>query len=109
MPGGPEGHMGPMGGPGGPGDIGPNMNGMSSGSDGLDGMKNSPANGPGTPRVDDGQGGPPGMGEYGIPYGNEENDQNESAAIRKIKESMQEEAKRFEKETPDHPDQYFMQ
>ena len=108
MPGGPEGHMGPMGGPGGPGDIGPNMNGMSSGSDGLDGMKNSPANGPGTPRVDDGQGGPTGMGEYGIPYGNEENDQNESAAIRKIKESMQEEAKRFEKETPDHPE-YFMQ
>lgn len=36
-------------------------------------------------------------------------DQNESAAILKIKESMQEEAKRFEKETPaDHPD-YFMQ
>jgi hypothetical protein len=36
-------------------------------------------------------------------------DQNESAAILKIKESMQEEAKRFEKDTPtDHPD-YFMQ
>lgn len=34
-------------------------------------------------------------------------DQNESAAILKIKESMLEEAKRFEKDT-DHPD-YFMQ
>ena len=34
-------------------------------------------------------------------------DQNESAAILKIKESMQEEAKRFEKDG-DHPD-YFMQ
>jgi len=34
-------------------------------------------------------------------------DQTESAAILKIKESMQEEAKRFEKDS-DHPD-YFMQ
>ena len=35
-------------------------------------------------------------------------DQNESAAILKIKETMQEEAKRFEKDTPgEHPD-YFM-
>ena len=35
-------------------------------------------------------------------------DQNESAAILKIKETMQEEAKRFEKDVPpDHPD-YFM-
>lgn len=34
-------------------------------------------------------------------------DQTESAAIRKIKESMQEEAKRFEKDS-DQPD-YFMQ
>ena len=35
-------------------------------------------------------------------------DQNENEAILKIKESMQEEAKRFEKDTPnDHPD-YFM-
>ena len=33
-------------------------------------------------------------------------DQNESAAILKIKESMQEEAKRFEKES-DHPDFYM--
>jgi hypothetical protein len=34
-------------------------------------------------------------------------DQTESAAILKIKESMQEEAKRFEKDS-DHPD-FFMQ
>jgi hypothetical protein len=35
-------------------------------------------------------------------------DQTESAAILKIKESMQEEAKRFEKDS-DHPDSYFIQ
>ncbi|RWS16171.1 Single-stranded DNA-binding protein 3-like protein, partial [Dinothrombium tinctorium] len=97
---GPDGPMGPMGPDMGP----PVMNGMSSSGDGLDGMKNSPANGPGTPRED----GPP-MSDYGIPGYGQENDQNESAAILKIKESMQEEAKRFEKDTPsDHPD-YFMQ
>ncbi|RWS31643.1 Single-stranded DNA-binding protein 3-like protein [Leptotrombidium deliense] len=97
---GPDGPMGPMGPDMGP----PVMNGMSSSGDGLDGMKSSPANGPGTPRED----GPP-MGDYGIPGYGQENDQNESAAILKIKESMQEEAKRFEKDTPsDHPD-YFMQ
>lgn len=33
-------------------------------------------------------------------------DQTESAAILKIKESMQEEAKRFEKDS-DHPDYYI--
>lgn len=48
---------GPMGGPLGP-DMGPPMNG-----DGLDGMKNSPANGPSTPRED----GPP-MGDYGMGF-----------------------------------------
>lgn len=97
---GPDGPMGPMG-----PDMGPAvMNGMSSAGDGLDGMKNSPANGPGTPRED----GPP-IGDYGIPSYGQDSDQNESAAILKIKESMQEEAKRFEKDTPtEHPD-YFMQ
>lgn len=35
-------------------------------------------------------------------------DQTESAAILKIKESMQEEAKRFEKDN-DQPDNYYMQ
>ncbi|UYV84029.1 SSBP2 [Cordylochernes scorpioides] len=100
-------HYGPLG-PGGPlgPDMGPPvMNGLTSqGDPGLDGMKNSPANGPGTPRED----GPP-ISEYGIPGYGQENDQNESAAILKIKESMQEEAKRFEKDTPtEHPD-YFMQ
>lgn len=99
-PGGPEGPMGSMGPDMGP----PVMNGMSSGGDGLDGMKNSPANGPGTPRED----GPP-MGDYGIPGYGQENDQTESAAILKIKESMQEEAKRFEKDTPAEPPDYFMQ
>lgn len=95
---GPEGAMGSMGPEMGP----PVMNGMSSAGDTLDGMKNSPA--PGTPREE----GPP-MSDYGIPGYGQENDQNESAAILKIKESMQEEAKRFEKDTPnEHPD-YFMQ
>lgn len=134
---GPDGHMGPIG-PGDMGPNMNGMSG-GPGPDGMDGMKNSPANGPGTPREDGppmgdygmpyggpgggpggpggpsgGAGGPggPGNGGPGGPgngQGGEENDQNESAAIRKIKESMQEEAKRFEKETPDHPDQYFMQ
>ncbi|XP_022243741.1 single-stranded DNA-binding protein 3-like isoform X4 [Limulus polyphemus] len=97
---GPDGPMGPMGPDMGP----PVMNGMSSAGDGLDGMKNSPANGPGTPRED----GPP-MNEFGIPGYGQENDQNESAAILKIKESMQEEAKRFEKDTPSEHPEYFMQ
>ncbi|KAG1699393.1 Single-stranded DNA-binding protein 3 [Nymphon striatum] len=95
---GPDTPMAPMG-----PDIPPVMNG-----DGLDGMKNSPANGgPGTPR-DEGAGG---MNEYGISsYGQESvgNDQNESAAILKIKESMQEEAKRFEKDTPSEHGDFFM-
>ena len=60
---GPDGHMGPMG-----PDMGPSMNGMSGG-DGMDGMKNSPANGPGTPRED----GAPPLNEYGMPGGYEEN------------------------------------
>jgi len=45
-----------------------------------------------------------GMGSYGSNGGN---DQNESEAILKIKQSMEEESKRFEKDS-DHPD-YFMQ
>ncbi|KAJ6641031.1 Single-stranded DNA-binding protein 3 [Pseudolycoriella hygida] len=97
MGGGPDGQMGPMG----PNSMGPVLNGND-----LDGMKNSPANGgPGTPREDSGSG----MGDYNLSGfgGPGENDQNESAAILKIKESMQEEAKRFEKDS-DHPE-YFLQ
>ncbi len=46
---------------------------------------------------------------YGVLFGWLQ-DQHESAAIKAIKESMQEEAKRFEKDTPEgsHPE-YFMQ
>lgn len=94
---------GPDGGPMGP--IGPNTMGPVLNGDGLDGMKNSPANGgPGTPREDSGSG----MGDYNLGNfgGPGENDQTESAAILKIKESMQEEAKRFEKDS-DHPDFYM--
>lgn len=97
--------MGPMGpgpgssGPGGPPNGGPN--GM--GGDTMDVMKTSPGHDPGTPREDSAV-----MGDFNMgPYGNGENDQIDSAAILKIKESMQEEAKRFEKES-DHPD-YYMQ
>ena len=61
---GPEGHMGPMGGP----EMGgPPMNGMSGNSESIEGMKNSPPNGPSTPRED----GPP-LGDYGM-TGYEEN------------------------------------
>jgi len=92
----------PMGGNGsdGPIPIG-GMNPVLNG-DGMD-MKNSPANGPSTPR-DDGASSIPdyNLGSFGPP----ENEQTESAAILKIKESMQEEAKRFEKDS-EHPD-YFM-
>ncbi|XP_076355037.1 single-stranded DNA-binding protein 3-like isoform X11 [Tachypleus tridentatus] len=60
---GPDGHIGPMG-----PDMGTSvLNGMSSAGEGLDGMKNSPINGPSTPRED-----VPPMGEYGISgYGQE--------------------------------------
>ncbi|XP_041474737.1 single-stranded DNA-binding protein 3-like isoform X1 [Lytechinus pictus] len=101
---GPDGPM-PMGSQ----DIPPVMNGE------MDGMpKSSPASnppggpgGPGTPREDNGSMTP----QMFPPYAeNCPQDQNESAAILKIKETMQEEAKRFEKDTPgpDHPE-YFMQ
>uniref|UniRef100_A0A2A4JT34 Uncharacterized protein n=1 Tax=Heliothis virescens TaxID=7102 RepID=A0A2A4JT34_HELVI len=82
----------------------------TEGLGGVDGMKSSPGGvgggGPGTPREDSGSG----MGDYNLSFGGpggDQNDQTESAAILKIKESMQEEAKRFEKD-PEHPD-YFMQ
>lgn len=76
------------------------------GGNDLDAMKNSPATtGPGTPREDSSSGmGDYNLGGFGAPG---ENYQTESAAILKIKESMQEEAKRFEKDS-DGPD-YFMQ
>ncbi|KAK2726617.1 single-stranded DNA-binding protein 3-like isoform X2 [Artemia franciscana] len=99
---GPDGN--PMSGPMGPSGL----NSVMNGNDGMDGMKQSPANGtPGTPREDAGGGGSLSdysLGGFGGPG---ENDQTESAAILKIKESMQEEAKRFETDS-DHPD-YFMQ
>ncbi|XP_076307182.1 single-stranded DNA-binding protein 3-like isoform X15 [Tachypleus tridentatus] len=69
---GPEGPMGQMG-----PDMGaPVLNGMSSAGEGLDGMKNSPANGPGTPRED----GPP-MGEYGIAGYGQENIPGDTSGI----------------------------
>lgn len=123
MPGFPMG--GPEGMPGmGPDGMPPVMNGdFHRGlGDGMDGMKSSPPNGPGTPRDDL----PPSSGtagstsdlsgynmpyQDGVPPGGPGPEQNESAAaILKIKESMQEEAKRFEKDSAsqEHPD-YFLQ
>lgn len=51
---------GPDGGPLGP--LAPNSMGPVMNGDGLDGMKNSPANGPGTPREDNSGG----MSEYNL-------------------------------------------
>ncbi|XP_056019470.1 single-stranded DNA-binding protein 3-like isoform X15 [Ostrea edulis] len=90
MPGGPEGGMG----------MGPDMGQVMNGGD-LDGMKNSPANGPGTPPVSM-------AGYVGDGLGYQDNDQTESAAILKIKECMAEEAKRFEKDS-DQPEYYIPQ
>ncbi|CAG0879248.1 unnamed protein product [Cyprideis torosa] len=100
----PDSNNGQMGGP----PMPPTMNG-----EGMD-IKGSPSSsqgGPGsqppaTPREGDNQ-----MGDYGMGYPSQggENGQMESAAILKIKESMQEEAKRFEKDTPDHSEYAFMQ
>ena len=113
-PGGPNGGgpgPGPGPGPGGstgPGSGGPGSSGIMNGEN-ME-MKNSPANGPGTPRDDStGNMGDFGMANFGGPPGPGPGpgDANESEAILKIKESMQEEAKRFEKDS-DHPD-YFMQ
>merc|ERR1712223_379438 len=107
----PGGYVGPPGGPppgngsGGP----PGIIGNGPGDQNME-MKNSPANGPGTPRDDSsGNMGDFGMANFGGPPGPGPGpgDANESEAILKIKESMQEEAKRFEKDS-DHPD-YFMQ
>lgn len=108
--GGPNGGMGPMGADG-PHTV---INGQYMHNERLvEGMKSSPHNGAGTPRDD----ATPGNGEmtnYGgsLHYQDGINpNHNESAEILKIKQSMQEEAKRFEKETPpdsSHPD-FFMQ
>ncbi|KAL8624207.1 hypothetical protein ACOMHN_046293 [Nucella lapillus] len=96
------GHEGPM--PMGPGDMPPVMNGD------MDVMKNSPANGRGTPRDEMppvSGAGPGDMAPYmGPPY--QDGDHTESAAILKIKETMQEEAKRFEKDA-EQPEYNFMQ
>ncbi|CAH1775038.1 unnamed protein product [Owenia fusiformis] len=106
----PMGPDGPMPGMAGPGDMPSVMNGEGPPPP-MEGIKSSPQHGPGTPRDDMGTSGgqPNDMGGYN-PYQDNVNptDQTESAAILKIKESMQEEAKRFEK-VDDHPDYSFMQ
>jgi len=106
--GGPEGSMGPMG---------PDMPQVMNGESMADSMKSSPHNGSSTPREDM----PPVSGPppsdmptgYNIPYQDPpvNPDQTDTAAILKIKESMEEEAKRFEKDTPTDPThpEYFMQ
>ncbi|KAK2147442.1 hypothetical protein LSH36_552g00010 [Paralvinella palmiformis] len=103
----------PMSGPEPMAPIGPDLPPVMNGDGIGEGMKHSPHNGPGTPRDDL----PPvsaagDMAGYNMPFQDNVNDQNESAEILKIKRSMQEEAKRFEKDTPtdpSHPDYGFMQ
>jgi len=104
----------PMGGPDGMGHMGPDMPVMNGNGDSMGDMKNSPHNGPGTPRDDMTPGSGPGGNDMGFnmpPYQDNPGvnpDQTESAAILKIKESMQEEAKRFEKDTPTDPEYFGM-
>ncbi|XP_052255978.1 single-stranded DNA-binding protein 3-like isoform X4 [Dreissena polymorpha] len=110
--GGPMGmHPGYPGMPGGDNGMGMGPDGMTPVMNGdMDGMKNSPANGPGTPRDDmpqNGNGPGPDMGGYGNLGGYQDSEGGENAAILKIKESMQEEAKRFEKEG-DHIEYSYM-
>ncbi|CAD5111906.1 DgyrCDS1168 [Dimorphilus gyrociliatus] len=92
------GNEGGMGGPmPGPDGVPPMMNGENME------MKNSPANGgPATPRDDSLP--PSSQSDYNLPSYPDNmpsNDSTEASAILKIKETMQEEAKRFEKDTPD--------
>merc|ERR1712055_1147044 len=83
-----------------PGESSSLMSGASSGGDGpggvngdpLDNMKRSPATAPPTPREGDSS------MEFNMANFPQGGENNESAAILKIKESMQEEAKRFEKD-----------
>merc|ERR1711915_14221 len=95
-----------------PGDSGGLGSGTSSGGEGpggpggvngdtLENMKSSPATAPTTPREGDNN------MEFNMPNFPQGGENNESAAILKIKESMQEEAKRFEKDS-DAPSDYFM-
>merc|ERR1719411_1524490 len=80
----------PPAGGGGGGDNG--VNGHSDTQ--LDNMKHSPATAPATPRDGD-----PAMADFNISNFSQGGSSNESEAILKIKESMQEEAKRFEKDS----------
>jgi len=83
--------------------------GTSSGGEGpggvngdtLDNMKSSPATAPTTPREGDSN------MEFNMPNFPQGGENNESAAILKIKADMQEEAKRFEKDS-EGPSDYFM-
>lgn len=102
--------MGPRGawaggsvGGGGGGSAPLNYSGGSPGAYGAPPGSNGPP-GPSTPIMPSPQ--DSSNSGFGGP-GGDQNDQTESAAILKIKESMQEEAKRFEKD-PEQPD-YFMQ
>ncbi|KAI0229424.1 Single-stranded DNA-binding protein 3 [Lamellibrachia satsuma] len=95
---------------GGMGPLGPDMSHVMNGDGMAEALKNSPHNGRGTPRDDIPPGGAPGdMVPYNLQY-QDNPDHNESAEILKIKQSMQEEAKRFEKDTPNDPShpEYFM-
>merc|ERR1719330_208046 len=87
---------------GGGGNLTPGNNNGNPGDNGvngdtLDNMKQSPGTAPATPR-DSGGGSEP-LPDFNLPNFPAPGNSNESEAILKIKESMQEEAKRFEKDS----------
>lgn len=90
----------PSGNPMGQPNFGPmsDMGSMMMSDNMMEPIKSSPANGPSTPRPE----------EYGIPNYDQENDQTASAEILKVKQNLQEEAKKltFDKEQADHYDPY---
>jgi len=90
----------PMSGESGPGSSG-GEGGPQNGAPDLDNMKSSPTTAPTTPREGDQN------LEFNMPNFPPGGENNESEAILKIKESMQEEAKRFEKGS-DGASDFFM-
>jgi len=90
----------PMSGESGPGSSG-GEGGPQNGGPDLDNMKSSPTTAPTTPREGDQN------LEFNMPNFPPGGENNESEAILKIKESMQEEAKRFEKGS-DGASDFFM-
>lgn len=69
----------------------PDMGSMMMNDRGMMDVKNSPANGVSTPHPDD----------FLLPNFSHDNDQSESAEIMKVKQSLQDETKKYEQDKPD--------